>query len=115
VKRSEKSPTPKPFALRVKWINVTRDNIDKGDPGCPGHCAIARAMKREIAPHLLVEVYSSEIVIFRRKAAVFRRPLPRKAVKWLQRYDSDDRLTRSTCKPFDFQIVLPEAVLAEVK
>lgn len=115
MKPNQKPSAPKPFALRVRWINVTRDNIDKGEPGCPGYCAIARAMKREIAPHLQVEVYSSEIVIFRRKAAVFRRQLPRKAVKWLQRYDSDDRLTRSTCKPFDFQIVLPEAILAEVK
>lgn len=84
-------------------VPVTQEHIDNGCPGSPERCALALALKDSGLPAsvgVLLAIFDA------RKG--FAAALPDEARRFRVRFD-----LRKPVAPFDFEISVPKAVLAE--
>lgn len=81
-------------------IEVLDEDIQKGDQDDCHQCALARAIKRRVAPYFksYVSVGSQSFSM----GIAASQPLPPECVDWIKRFDDGEKV-----EPFRFQITLP--------
>ncbi len=89
---------------RAVEVEVLDEDIKKGDHDDCHNCALARAIKRRVAPYFRrnVSVGSNQISV----GIAAGQELPSECIDWIRRFDDGEKV-----EPFRFQIILPEYVI----
>lgn len=98
---SNKYKKPKCKEDRVVEIEVLKEDIRYGNQDDCHQCALARAIKRHVAPYFRpdLSVGSQSFSV----GIAASQELPTECVEWIRRFDEGEKV-----EPFRFQISLPE-------
>ena len=89
---------------RAVEIEVLDEDIKRGDQDDCHRCALARAIKRRVAPYFRPDVSVGSNTFSVGIAA--SQELPADCVEWIRRFDDGEKV-----EPFRFQINLPEYIV----